>query len=702
MNTIRMNRLAGEKSPYLLQHASNPVDWYPWGEEAFREARDKGKPILLSIGYSACHWCHVMEQESFDSPGTARIMNARFVNIKVDREERPDVDRVYMAALQAMGEGGGWPMTMFLTPDLRPFFGGTYFPPVARHGRIGFPELLERVAHAWEHDREKLLGSAGRLMGFLARPGPSGAGEPGEDVPPKCLEELSRQYDPVHGGFGGPPKFPRPSVFRFLITRHLLTRDSDALRMCRNTVRAILRGGIHDQIGGGFHRYSVDGEWRTPHFEKMLYDQAQMAEACLDLYLLDREPVWAEGARGALEYVREHLTSPDGGFYSSEDADSPRPGNPSERGEGAYYLWSRKEVDRILSAEDAGLFARTYGVTEEGNALADAHGEFAGLNILHLSRGEEGAPDGAARAIDRSIRILKARRSRRPSPFRDEKVLAAWNGLMIGAFARGFQVLGEPAYLQAACRAAAFVWANLFHPPDGPLLRRWHQGEPRHRGQLEDYAFLVQGFLDLYEASLDLGWLEKALVLTRLQTETFRDGERGGFFDSPGDDSSILIRTKDLHDGAEPCGNSVAAMNLVRLWRMTGKGEYLEGASGVFRGAAAVLEEMPSVLPLMCAALSLLGGPAFGVVITGRKGEAQTEALIAQVRHRHIPGRVLLLAEAGDERLERIAPFAAQLAASAGGPAAYLCDAGSCRLPVSDPVDLGKLLDAQPPGPGLP
>lgn len=705
MNTIhadsirKPNRLIHEKSPYLLQHAHNPVDWYPWGEEAFAAACGTDRPIFLSVGYSTCHWCHVMERESFESEPIAAIMNKHFVCIKVDREERPDVDRVYMSALQSMGQHGGWPMSMFLTPDLQPFYGGTYYPPQDRYGRIGLPELLHRIRHLWENDREKVLQSAGGLTEFLrqASSSPGGDATPGNEVAETCFKHIAGTYDAQWGGFGSGPKFPRPSVFSFLTTYFKHTGNPDALNITTHTLRKMSEGGMYDHVGGGFHRYSVDGEWRVPHFEKMLYDQAQLVNAFLDAYLITNDEHVAGVARDVLRYVARDLTAPDGAFYSAEDADSPHPDSPEEQGEGAFYIWSKQELEQHLG-NDAALFCYHYGVEEAGNALVDPQREFTGKNILfaahplsrtsqHFHLEESAAKDILARC---KARLLNAR-SRRPRPHLDDKILTSWNGLMIGAFARAGQALGEAQYLHCAERAAACVLEKLHDKKRGVLLRRYRDGEAKGEAHLEDYVFLVAGLTDLYETSFEIVWLERAVELTHTMLRLFRDENRGGFFDTSGSDPSILVRTKETYDGAEPSGNSVAVSNLLRLSQMTGKPEWKEMAESALQCFSPIITMQPSVLPLMVTALQALHHSMEQIVIAGEKEDQRTQELVRVVHSRFLPGRVLMVIHP-ERPLALLAPFTREFTMLEGKPTAYVCENFVCQLPVNDPDALASLL----------
>jgi uncharacterized protein YyaL (SSP411 family) len=700
------NRLINEKSPYLLQHAYNPVQWYPWGEEAFAKAREEVKPIFLSIGYSTCHWCHVMERESFESDRIAEILNRHFVPIKVDREERPDVDKVYMTALQAMGQDGGWPLSMFLTPDLKPFYGGTYFPPETKYGRIGVAELLGRIQSVWEKERERILESAEGVARFLADSQKSVAdtGDLSDGVMDVCYQHFMQTYDPVHGGFGGAPKFPRPAVFDFLLRHYHTAGDPEGLEMVSHSLRMMARGGMHDHIGGGFHRYSVDREWRVPHFEKMLYDQAQLVGVFLDAYRITRQDEFASVARKTLEYVKRDLTHPDGGFYSAEDADSEIPGSTGQKGEGAFYVWTKAEVDSLLSAGISRVFCRHFGIEEEGNVLHDPHHEFTGKNILYVANSLPETAEAfnmteteVENLIGHSSAKLFDARSRRPRPHLDDKLLCSWNGLMIGAFARAYQVLEDKNYLEASARAASFVLTRMYNSVDGTLRRRFRDGEAKHEAHLDDYAFLAEGLIELYEASFDVSWLEHAIALTGKQIELFWDGEGGGFFDTTGKDPSILVRMKERYDGAEPAGNSIAAMNLLRLAEFTGRSEWREKAEAAIAAAGAILRKHPSVMPRMVCALDRRMNGGMQIVVAGNDVDPLTQQLLKEVYARYLPDKILILADGsgGFARLSASNQSLKAFPTDAGRAAAYVCEAFVCRQPVSDPGELGRMLTAQ-------
>ncbi len=613
-----MNRLAAESSPYLLQHATNPVDWYPWGADGFARARRSDLPIFLSIGYATCHWCHVMAHESFEDPGIAAALNAGFVSIKVDREERPDVDRVYMLFVQATTGSGGWPMSVWLTPELEPFHGGTYFPPDGRYGRPGFAEVLQEISRAWREDRAGVCRSAAHMTARLrdltgATETPADA-VPGPEALRAAVEELRGAFDPLHGGFGGAPKFPRPSEALFLLREFARTGAAAPRDMALRTLQAIAAGGIRDHIGGGFHRYAVDAAWRVPHFEKMLYDQAQLVLAFLDAAQAAGDPALADVADDTLTYVAREMTDQEGGFYSAEDADSLPPerqgANGARKSEGAYYLWRFDEINALLG-EDAPLVVARFGIERDGNAPFDPHGEFSGKNLLHLATpigtlaAERGstATDLDAR-LDRARQVMQAARARRPRPSLDDKVLTAWNGLMIAAFARGARVLGRDAHLRAARRAATFLRARMWDAASRTLFRRYRAGSAAIEGFAEDYAFLVWGLLELSEADGDPAWLHWALDLQRRQNELFWDEGAGGWFSTTGADPNVLLRVKEEYDGAEPSATAVGVANLIAIARLARDSSCQDRIEQTFRGAAASIATSSRSVPMLLAALS--------------------------------------------------------------------------------------------------
>jgi len=623
------NALATERSPYLLQHKDNPVDWLPWGEEALQRARDENKPIFLSVGYSTCHWCHVMEHESFENEAVAKQMNESFINIKVDREERPDIDLAYMAFVQVTTGSGGWPMSVWMTPDLQPFLGGTYFPPEDRGGRAGFPRLLNRVSELWTEDREKLETQGASVVeqlqaGLLPR---STESLPDlAEVAELAFKQFTDRYDHHQGGFGSAPKFPRPCTFDLLfrLRRHLPDdRNTRAQEMGVQTLIAMGRGGMHDHVGGGFHRYSVDDKWHVPHFEKMLYDQAQLAISYLEGYQLTGRQELAATARDIFRYVLRDLAHPDGGFYSAEDADSAQ-ADSNEKKEGAFYVWTESELNEVLGA-DAPVFAALFGVKELGNAMStsDPTGEFRGENILHRTRliGEVSgefaiSPDDVGVLRDRCLARLFKQRAERTRPHLDDKILAAWNGLMISALAKGARVLGDAKLLDAAVRAAEFLQTNLMDN-DGRLVRSWREGPSQIPGFASDYAFVIQAHLDLFEAGAGGQWLASAIALQKTFDQLYLDSSSGAYLSArAGEQDAILSITED-YDGAEPSPNSVAALNLLRLATILHSDGHRDRAKAILTALGAVLEKSPFTSPKLVAALDLCGAEPCQALIAG-------------------------------------------------------------------------------------
>jgi uncharacterized protein YyaL (SSP411 family) len=706
----KANRLAAEKSPYLLQHAYNPVEWYPWGEAAFEKARSENKPIFLSIGYSTCHWCHVMAHESFENPATAEILNTRFVCIKVDREERPDVDRVYMTYVQATTGSGGWPLNVWLTPGREPFFGGTYFPPKDRFGRPAFPSLLERIAAAWEKDRGAILQNAAQILAALrAEAALSPAPTPVDSAPlDAAYQKLVAQFDSEEGGFGQAPKFPRPATLHFLL-RHAARAGAEngdgriAAGMVFQTLRKMANGGMNDQLGGGFHRYSVDRFWHVPHYEKMLYDQAQISLALIEAAQLSGDSFFEHHARRTLDYVLREMTAPGGGFHSAEDADSLFEHGKPGHGEGAFYLWTQADLEKHL-ASDAPLFCAVYGVKPGGNSPegSDPHGELRGKNTLirKLSDAEAAAQfqlpvEEVAQKMEAARQKLLALRALRPKPHRDDKILTAWNGLMISALARANTYTGEETYLQGARRAALFLQKNLWQK--GVLYRSHREQTGSVAGFAEDYAFLIQGLLDLYEADWDTAWLRWALELQQTQDRLFWDAESGGYFSSAEHDKNVLVRMKENHDGAEPAASSIAARNLMRLSGVTGDPRLREKAERTVRAFGQALRQSPTSLPQMLCSLQGLLSPPQQIVIAGGPHAADTRALREVVQKRFLPHAVLLYAhpDAASAGLGEKFSALAEMPAREGKATAYVCENFVCEFPETSPEKLRARLQAR-------
>jgi uncharacterized protein YyaL (SSP411 family) len=676
------NRLAGETSPYLLQHAHNPVDWYPWGPEALERAAAEDKPILLSVGYSACHWCHVMERESFEDPHTAGLMNASFVNIKVDREERPDIDGIYMQAVQAMTGSGGWPMTVFLTPDGTPFYGGTYYPPVDRHGHPSFSRVLGAIADAWTTRRADVLQSGQQLRQHLeqaVRPNL----QPGE-LEPSILDAaaqgLAAQHDPVHGGFGDAPKFPQPMAIEFLLRYWKRSGDQAARDVATFALDKMARGGICDHLGGGFARYSTDAQWLVPHFEKMLYDNAQLTRAYLMGYQATDNAFFHQVAEQVIEYVLRDMTDPSGGFYSTEDADS-------EGEEGKFYVWTPAEIRELLGESDARLFGEFYDVHEPGNFEGRAsilHMDHTPLEVatrLGVSEAEVLA------ALERGRQVLFEVRARRVRPARDEKVLAAWNGMMLRALAEAGRVLARPDFLAAAVKNAEFLLGSM-RAPDGAMHRTWKPGhQARLKGYLEDQANVADGLLALYEATFETRWLDAAIELAEVMLARFADTNAGGFYDTSSDHERLISRPKDIFDNATPSGNAVAADVLLRLALLTDNDRYREAAEGTLELLREPMLRYPLGFARSLSAVDFLLGRPKEVAIVGTPGAEDSEALLREVFTPFVPNKVVAGGSAAIPLLENRAPLE-------GRATAYVCEHYVCAAPTTDPATLRALLES--------
>ncbi len=676
-----MNHLIGQKSPYLLQHLHNPVDWYPWGEEAVSRARSGDRPIFLSIGYSTCHWCHVMERESFENDAVAAILNENFVSIKVDREERPDIDKVYMNVCQMMTGTGGWPLTIIMTPSGKPFFAATYLPRESMHGRTGLREILGRVIAVWKERRDEVDASADTIAAALGSgPAAAGSGQADDDLLRRASSRFADLYDPLHGGFGGAPKFPSPHNLLFLLRRWKLAGDERAGVMALETLRRMRMGGIYDQVGFGFHRYSTDSEWLVPHFEKMLYDQAMLAMAYAEAYQAGSDQLFASTALEIFEYVSRDMTAPEGGFYSAEDADS-------EGREGTFYLWKAGEMLDLLGGADGKHAMETYRVSESGNFRDEASGMMTGENILHL----DGIPADAAR-IESIRKKLFAARERRPRPFRDDKVLTDWNGLMIAALALGARALGEDRYLCMAGKAASFIKNEMLVDGDR-LLHRYRNGEASVRGNIDDYAFVAWGLIELYQAGFDPEHLDLALRLSASMLKYFSGGS-GGLTFAPLDGERLIAVTVESHDGAYPSGNSIAYYNLVRLARITGDPAWGDAAGRILVGAGEGLREYPHGHGMLLASLQYALGESCEVVLTGDPGDSLFQEMVRELSREYRPNCVVLVRPAGDGGLvsDRLAPFTASMKSADGRPVAYVCRGNRCFPPVQSTSQLRDLL----------
>ena len=676
------NRLIKEKSPYLLQHAYNPVDWYPWGEEAFARARAEDKPIFLSIGYSTCHWCHVMERESFENREVAELLNEYFVSIKVDREERPDIDQIYMQACQLLTGQGGWPLTIFMTPEKKPFFAGTYFPKESKFGRPGLLDILAAIHDQWSSNRAELVQAGEELTRVLqAQTQGRDRGELDEDILHTAYTFLKENYDETYGGFGGAPKFPTPHNLHFLLRYWHWTGAEDALSMVKNTLEAMHRGGIYDHLGYGFARYSVDGKWLVPHFEKMLYDNALLAMAYLEGYQVTGKERFARIAREIFTYVLRDMTSPAGAFYTAEDADS-------EGEEGKFYTWTPAEIKGILGTELGEEFCRWYGVTEAGN--------FAEKNILNRVRGEVLEAEGDPREEDHlaaAYQRLFAAREKRIHPHKDDKILTSWNGLMIAALAMGARILSEPQYLEGAVQAMEFIWTHL-RSKEGRLLARYRDGEAAYPAYLDDYASLIWALLELYQADQKAAWLRRALKLQEEQDRLFWDKGEGGYFFTGHDSEEILTRSKEVYDGAIPSGNSMAALNLLRLGRLTGREEFTDRAETLFRTFSGTVSRYPAGYTFFLSALHLSLAAPREVVIAAEQGGEKLRQELAPITRPFAPTTTFLYRLEGKdaEELKALAPFTAEMRPLQGKTTYYLCENFACRQPTTNRQELIRVL----------
>jgi hypothetical protein len=697
----RFNRLIHEKSPYLIQHADNPVDWYPWGEEALDKARREDKPIFLSIGYASCHWCHVMEEESFEDPAIAEILNRHFVAIKVDREERPDLDHLYMQAVMEMTGQGGWPLSVFLTPNGEPFYGGTYFPPTDRWGQPGFASVLRGIAQAWTTRRKEILNVAQSLADALRQEAAiSHAGAPfNEAILMQTFQMLSNLYDEEYGGFSQAPKFPQPTLLSLLLRIWKRFGDPSALKMVKKTLDAMASGGIFDHLGGGFHRYSTDARWILPHFEKMLYDQALLATVYLEAYQATGKEAYAKVASKTLDYVLREMTDPSGGFYSSSDADSWDPKTERKR-EGAYYVWSQQEIHDALGHELSDMADFLFGIEPKGNVVGDPLGEFQGKNVLYRAHSFEEAARRFGK--DRSeietlfsticARLEQVRLTRVP-PQRDDKILTDWNGLMISALAYGAVVLGDLRYAHAAERAADFLLQTM-RRPDGRLLHRYRDKEAGILANLDDYAFLVKGLLDLYQATFKVKYLLHSKQLAEQMLDLFWDSSAGGFFFTGRDADSLLVRRKEIYDHAVPSGNSVAAESLLKLGRLLMHRPFEEKAMQLFESFAGLVRRHPNGYPQLLIALDFALGPSYEIVLAAWADSFPSDWL-KEIHRRFLPNKVLAFHPIGSqaEMVEGLIPFLKETVALDGKPTAYLCHHHTCEKPVTDLAQWKEMLD---------
>ncbi len=709
----KANHLIREKSPYLLQHAHNPVNWYPWGEDAFQKAKKEDKPIFLSIGYSTCHWCHVMEKESFENQAIADLLNENFVSIKVDREERPDIDQIYMQFVVGLLSSGGWPLNVFLTPDLKPFYGGTYFPPNSQASRYrhqsDFPTILNHIREIWKSKRNQVFKTANeytQAMQAGLKRDESNRHPLDENILDQGYLESHDGFDSAHGGFGSAPKFPRTSIFSFLLRHFQRMKEPEArpeaLQMVEETLTKMAKGGIDDHLGGGFHRYSTDQRWHVPHFEKMLYDQALISRTYLETYQVTQNQLYAAVARDIFDYVLRDMTNPEGAFYSAEDADSAADAKePDHKSEGVFYIWSKEEIEKYLGKSDSEIFNFYFGVEPNGNVESDPHGEFTGKNILFIARSiDETAaqfgktPNEIETSLNESKKKLFTARSKRPRPHLDDKTLTDWNGLMISSLAYGARVLREDRYLQAAEKAADFMITKMIQ--NGRLMHRYRDREVVITGFLDDYAFFAYGLLDLYEASFNPKYLEEAKKLVEKMIELFWDGDKGGFFFSGHDSEKLIAETKELYDGAVPSGNSVATLVLLKLSHFLMDSKLNENAQKVFDFFSSKIAAYPSAYPQMLIALDFALGPTREIVIAGDENQKETEGFVREINAHFSPNQVVLFHPMNGEnrkKIETLSPFLKEQNALHGKTSVYVCKNYACSLPVTELSKLKNLLN---------
>jgi hypothetical protein len=690
----KTNRLAAEKSPYLLQHAHNPVDWYPWGEEAFNKAKQDDKPIFLSIGYSTCHWCHVMERESFEDPQVAELMNEAFIPIKVDREERPDIDSIYMSVCQAVTGRGGWPLSIMMTPDRKPFMAATYIPKESRYGMAGMLDLVPAVSSMWSKKREELLANADDIVSAISGSMRESTGGPGldENTLERAYQMLRNGFDPANAGFGTAPKFPTPHHLTFLLRYWKRSEEPMALEMVKGTLRAMRMGGIYDHVGFGFHRYSTDSRWLVPHFEKMLYDQALIAITLVETYQVTRDPLYRENAEEIFRYVLRDMRSSEGGFYSAEDADS-------EGEEGKFYLWTEEELAEVLGEVDAKLIKEIFMTSPEGNFLDEASRTRNGRNILHMrERQREIAVrrgdnyEVLRRSYEDSRRKLFEHRERRVHPAKDDKIMTDWNGLMIAALAKAARAFEEPAYAREAATTADFLLSRMLDP-EGKLFHRFREGEVAVEAFLDDYAFLIWGLTELYQATFNIEYLKNALYLNDQLLARFRDNVHGGFFHTAEDSEKLILRSKEIYDGAIPSGNSVCALNLLQLGRITGNIDLENKAYEIMQLFSGQVSRMPIGYTQLLCALDFAVGPSREIVVVGDPESIETQGIISDINKEFIPNKVVILKPAGkDEEISAIARYVSDMGMKDGRTTVHICQNYNCNLPSSDREEILRQL----------
>lgn len=681
------NRLITEKSPYLLQHAYNPVQWYPWGEAAFDKARQEDKPIFLSIGYSTCHWCHVMERESFEDEEVAMILNEHFIAIKVDREERPDIDHIYMNVCQALTGHGGWPLTIIMTHEKKPFFAGTYFPKESKRGLSGLTNILNKVAELWIEDPSELLESSEKITEALKpRYNLFVSGDISEDLINKAYKQLAANFDPEHGGYYSAPKFPTPHQYMFLLRYYKRTKEINALKMVEKSLTSMHQGGMYDHIGFGFARYSTDKQWLVPHFEKMLYDNALLAYTYIEAFQVTKNSYYARVAEEIFTYVLRDMQDESGGFYSAEDADS-------EGGEGKFYVWSKEEIKAILGEEDGELFCTAYNITDKGNFEGANIANLIGQSFDYLAKKKGISEDELIIQLESYRNILFKEREKRVHPYKDDKILTAWNGLMIAALAKAAQVLNRSDYSEAAIKSVQFILENL-RSKDGRLLARYREGEAAYLAYLDDYAFLIWGLIELYEATFEPYYLEQALELNKEMKSLFWDSINGGYYFYGKDAESLFARPKEVYDGAMPSGNSVAALNLLRLARLTGDNQLEEDAEKQLMAFAGTIREHPAAYTFFLTAIWFAIGPTKEIVIAGSRENPDTIEMLDYLRKEYFPEAVILFHSEEDDmqRIEQIVPYLKEQGMINNKATAYICENFTCHSPVTSLEEIKSLL----------
>jgi uncharacterized protein YyaL (SSP411 family) len=685
---LQPNRLIHEKSPYLLQHAYNPVDWYPWGDEAFKKAKIEDKPIFLSIGYSTCHWCHVMERESFEDEEVAEAMNKAFISIKVDREERPDIDTAYMKVCQIMTGSGGWPLTIIMTPEKLPFFAGTYIPKNTGYGRIGILDLISSIQEIWKNDRSKAHNVTKHIIESLRYEPSTQSYSLGEETLKFAYYQLSNSFDQRHGGFGTAPKFPTPHKLLYLLRYWKRTGEKKALSMVEQTLQSIRMGGIYDHIGFGVHRYSTDIHWLVPHFEKMLYDQALLSIAYTEMYQVTENEFYRKVSEEIIEYVLENMTSKEGGFYSAEDADS-------EGEEGKFYVWTENEIKNILAPDEVELFIKVNSISKDGNYRDEATRNMTENNILHMKKtyaeyaSELGIKEEPLRNILESARKkLQAVRVKRIKPHVDDKILTSWNGLMISALAKAGRAFGEPRYIEVATKAADFILSTM-RTPEGNLLRRYREGDASIPGFLDDFAFFIWSLLEIYESSFNTRYLKLAIEINEAMIHHFWDNKTGGFYLSSKYSEEVLVKEKEIYDGAIPSANSVALLNLVRLNRLTANPTLKEMASELMDRFSEQISSSPTSYTFFMTALDFIKGPSYEVVITGEQDAKDTKAMFKVLREKFLPNMVVIFVpNKKNSEITEIASYAKEYTSIMGKATAYVCIDFNCQLPVTNPSDI--------------